>query len=86
MPSSYTLGAHFEGLVRDLVESGRYASASEVLRDGLRLLEEREDRHQAKLEALREAVREGVESGAPEPFDFQSFMSELRGGSDKRGA
>ncbi len=84
MPSSYTLGAHFEGLVRDLVESGRYASASEVLRDGLRLLEEREDRHKAKLEALREAVREGVESGEPEAFDFQSFMSELRG--DKRGA
>ncbi len=84
MPSSYTLGVHFEGLVRDLVESGRYASASEVLRDGLRLLEEREDRHKAKLEALREAVREGVESGEPEAFDFQSFMSELR--RDKRGA
>ncbi|WP_269931198.1 type II toxin-antitoxin system ParD family antitoxin [Aminobacter sp. HY435] len=86
MPSSYTLGAHFEGLVRDLVDSGRYASASEVLRDGLRLLEEREDRRQAKLEALRDAVREGIESGEPEAFDFQSFMSELHEGSNKRGA
>lgn len=86
MPSSYTLGTHFEGLVRDLVDSGRYASASEVLRDGLRLLEEREDRHQAKLEALREAIREGIESGAPEPFDFQSFMNELRDVSGKRDA
>lgn len=46
-------------LVRELVDSGRYASASEVLRDGLRLLEEREEQRWAKLDALREAIREG---------------------------
>jgi antitoxin ParD1/3/4 len=39
MSSSYTLGEHFEQLVNKLVDSGRYASASEVLRDSLRLLE-----------------------------------------------
>jgi antitoxin ParD1/3/4 len=41
MPSSYTIGEHYEAFVRALVDSGRYASASEVLRDSLRLLEER---------------------------------------------
>ena len=42
MPSSYTIGAHYQTFARDLVDSGRYASVSEVLRDGLRLLEEKE--------------------------------------------
>jgi antitoxin ParD1/3/4 len=78
MPSSYTIGQHYEGLVRQLVESGRYASASEVLRDGLRLIEEREQQRQAKLEALRDAVREGLESGEPEPFDLTNFLTEAR--------
>ncbi|MGH7024133.1 MAG: type II toxin-antitoxin system ParD family antitoxin [Caulobacteraceae bacterium] len=44
MPSSYTLGAHFEGFVKEQLESGRYNSASEVVRDALRLLEERKRR------------------------------------------
>ena len=78
MPSSYTIGQHYEGLVRELVASGRYASASEVLRDGLRLIEEREHLRRAKLEALREAIREGFESGEPEPFDMADFLSEAR--------
>ena len=57
MPSSYTLGDHYEEFVRRLVGSGRYSSASEVVRDSLRLLEEREETRQAKLAALREVVR-----------------------------
>lgn len=69
MPSSYNIGSHYESFVRELVDSGRYASASEVLRDGLRLLEEREEQRQAKLAALREAIREGVESGPGIPAD-----------------
>lgn len=69
MPSSYTLGTRYETLMRELVESGRYASQSEVLRDGLRLLEEREEQRKVKLEALREAVRQGVESGPGIPAE-----------------
>ena len=82
MPSSYTIGRHYEGLVRELVASGRYASASEVLRDGLRLIEEREQLRKAKLEALRNAIREGLESGEPEPF---STPAALRSKSEAGG-
>jgi antitoxin ParD1/3/4 len=63
MPASYSIGSRYEAFVRQLVESGRYASASEVVRDSLRLLEEREEHRQAKLTALREDIRKGVESG-----------------------
>lgn len=63
MPASYNIGSRYEALVRELVESGRYASASEVVRDSLRLLEEREEQRQAKLAALREDIRKGQESG-----------------------
>ncbi|PDS65315.1 type II toxin-antitoxin system ParD family antitoxin [Rhizobium anhuiense] len=69
MPSSYNIGSHYEGLVQELVESGRYASASEVIRDSLRLLEEREEQRQARLEALRSDIRAGVESGAGVPAE-----------------
>ena len=66
MPSSYTLGPHFENFVKTLVHSGRYASASEVMRDSLRLMEEREQIRQTKLEALRTEIREGLNSGPSE--------------------
>lgn len=78
MPSSYTLGAHYERFVRDLVASGRYASASEVMRDGLRLVEEREQMRAAKLDALRRDIREGLDSGAPEPLDMAAIKAEAR--------
>ena len=61
MPSSYTLGEHYEKFVRDLVESGRYASASEVLRDSLRLMEERETERAAKLDWLKAEIAKGFE-------------------------
>ncbi len=69
MPSSYNIGPHYETLVRSLVESGRYASASEVLRDGLRLLEAREEERDAKLRALRDEIRKGLESGPAIPAE-----------------
>lgn len=69
MASSYTLGTHFEDFVKGLVSSGRYATASEVMRDGLRLLEEREHLQQAKIEALRTLIQEGRDSGASLPAD-----------------
>ena len=67
MPSSYTLGDHFETFVKEQVEGGRYASASEVIRDGLRLLEEQQQRRQDVLDGLRGEIEKGRRSGKPKP-------------------
>lgn len=53
---------HMEQVVNDLVFSGRYQNASEVMREGLRLLEQREAQESAKIEALRKATSLGVMS------------------------
>ncbi|MFZ5486109.1 MAG: type II toxin-antitoxin system ParD family antitoxin [Pseudomonadota bacterium] len=63
MPTSVALSPHFEAFVRQQVESGRFNNVSEVVRAGLRLLEEREAEQVAKLQALREAVAVGLASG-----------------------
>ena len=60
MPTrNVVLSEHQQQLVEALVQSGRYQNASEVLRDGLRLVEERERREEAKLKALKQAARQG---------------------------
>jgi antitoxin ParD1/3/4 len=60
MPTrNLVLTDHHERLIADLVGSGRYQNASEILREGLRLIEERELREAAKLGALRAAARTG---------------------------
>ncbi|MFT4605451.1 MAG: antitoxin ParD1/3/4 [Rhodothermales bacterium] len=55
-----SLTKHFRKIIDKLILSGRYASASEVVRAGLRLVEEREQKHQAELEALRLEVPPGL--------------------------
>lgn len=72
--TSVSLGEHFAQFIDRQVEGGRYGSASEVVRAGLRLLEEQE----AALETLRGALIEGEESGSPEPFDTDAFLREKR--------
>jgi antitoxin ParD1/3/4 len=63
MPSSYVIGDHFEGFIKQQIQQGRYASASEVIRDGLRALEDRQKFRDMKLEWLRSEVQKGMDSG-----------------------
>lgn len=61
MPTSVALSPYFEAFIREQIESGRYNNTSEVIRAGLRALEEREQ--QMKLESLQKAVIAGINSG-----------------------
>jgi antitoxin ParD1/3/4 len=56
MPSSYVIGSHFEKFIKTQIESGRYASASEVVRDALRLLEEQARLQELRIEEIRAAI------------------------------
>jgi antitoxin ParD1/3/4 len=76
--TSFTLGDHFADFVETKVAEGRYPSASEVVRAGLRLLEDEEIR----LAALRAALAEGEASGASAPFDFAAFIARKRAEDD----
>ncbi len=67
--TSIALGDHFQDFIRELVSKGRFGSASEVIRAGLRLLEEQD----ARLTALQNAIQAGLDSGPAEPFDFDEF-------------
>ena len=73
--TSVVLGDHFADFVDRQIADGRFGSTSEVVRAGLRLLEE----HEAKLRALQAALIEGEESGPAEPFDMHAFIQEKLG-------
>ncbi len=70
--TSVNLSDHFSSFIDAQVASGRFGSASEVVREGLRLLEERE----LHLHRLRKAIREGEESGPAEPFDMETWLDD----------
>ena len=78
MATSYSIGKHFEGLIESLIESGRYSTASEIMRDGLRMIEEREQRREAKLAALRSEIQKGIDSGPAEEVDIDDMIKAVK--------
>jgi antitoxin ParD1/3/4 len=70
--TSVSLGEHFETFIARQIDVGRFASASEAIRAGLRLLEE----HELKLVALRRALQDGEESGFSD-YSLQGLLEEL---------
>lgn len=72
--TSISLGDHFASFISGQVQSGRYGSASDVVRAGLRLLEE----HETRVKALQEALIAGEQSGPPAAFDNEAFVERMR--------
>lgn len=72
--TSISLGNHFEDFVDDKVAAGRFKNASEVIRAGLRLLEEEE----AKIVALQKAITEGIDSGVAKKFEPKKHLEDRK--------
>ncbi|UBM59475.1 type II toxin-antitoxin system ParD family antitoxin [Marinilongibacter aquaticus] len=72
--TSVSLGSYFDHFIKKCISEGRYKNVSEVIRAGLRLLENEEN----KTEALRKAIQEGIDSGIVEDFDPKSHLQELK--------
>jgi antitoxin ParD1/3/4 len=78
MGMNVNLTPQLEQLVRSKVNSGMYTSASEVVREALRLLEEQDRLRQVKLDELRREVRKGIESGKSEGWDSEALKAKAR--------
>jgi antitoxin ParD1/3/4 len=72
--TSISLGEYFDNFIQRSISAGRFKNASEVVRAGLRLLEDEENR----LVALRTAIREGIESGTATDFDPETHLEKLK--------
>lgn len=78
MTMNINLTPQLEQLVREKVSSGRYTSASEVVREALRLMEEQDRLRIAKLDQLRRDIREGLESGPANSWNVEEMKREGR--------
>jgi antitoxin ParD1/3/4 len=72
--TSISIGEYFDNFIKNKISEGRYKNASEVIRAGLRLLEEEEN----KAVALREAIREGIESEIVHDFNPDTYLKKLK--------
>ena len=72
--TSISIGQHFGQFIQNSVTEGRYQNASEVVREGLRLLEEQE----TKIIALRQSIAEGLESGIAHDFEPNNFLDQMK--------
>ena len=83
MPINVSLTPQLEDMIRKKVASGLYNSASEVVREASRLMEEQDRRRWVKLEQLRQDIRDGLDSGDPTPWDPEEIK---RAGCQRRDA
>lgn len=79
--TSVSLGDYFEGFVESRISEGRYQNTSEVIRAGLRLLEEEENR----IKALKNAIQEGLDSGIAHDFDTERHLESLKSQRRRNG-
>ena len=79
--TSVSLGSYFDQFVQSRISEGRFKNVSEVIRAGLRLLEEEE----SKAIALRNAIQEGLNSPIIENFDFEENLKRLKSEKRKNG-
>jgi antitoxin ParD1/3/4 len=79
--TSISLGDHFEDFVDNRVSTGRFKNASEVIRAGLRLLEEEE----SKIVALKKAIDEGIKSGIAKNFNAKKHLETLKANKKRNG-
>jgi antitoxin ParD1/3/4 len=79
--TSISIGNYFDNFIKSRISSGRYKNASEVIRAGLRLLEDEEN----KIIALREAIQEGLDSGIANDFDPESYLGQLKSKKQPNG-
>ncbi len=79
--TSISIGDYFDSFIKSRISSGRYKNASEVVRAGLRLLEEEEN----KIMALREAIQEGIESGIAHDYHPEVHLSNLKAKKNLNG-
>lgn len=86
MGNNVSLTPALDAYVRAKVDSGRYASASEVVREALRLLQEQDRLQAVKLEELRAEIRRGLDSGPAVALDAPGLKAELRARRAKRAA
>jgi len=73
-----SLNPHFEELVKAKVESGLYNSASEVMREALRLLEERDQLRELRLAELKRDIQKGIDSGEATPLNMEEIKARGR--------
>ena len=69
-----SLNPHFDSFINKLVNSGQYNSASEVVREGLRLLEQQKISEQAEIEFFRREIQKGIDSGSSTPWNKERYL------------
>jgi antitoxin ParD1/3/4 len=79
--TSISIGHYFDNFIKNRISEGRYKNASEVIRAGLRLLEEEEN----KVIALREAIQEGLESGIAHDFNAETHLEKIKANRNLNG-